>query len=482
MTADGVAASVMVGIGETYLPAFVLALSSSQVACGLVSTVPMVIGAVLQLCAPWAVRQFGSYRRWVVLAAVVQAVGFLPLLMAAIVGSMSVTTIFLVVAVYWATGMAGGTAWNAWAGTLVPERIRPTYFAWRTRFTQLGIMIGLVAGGIILQLGTGWNWLPGAFALLFLTAAVSRMFSAYFLTVQREPTPPNGPRLPRLGELRAAIRSSSVSRTILYMLVAQVAYQIAGPYFNPYMLGQLKLSYVHYLILICTPYVARVVCLRAWGRVVDRIGPYRVLWLSGLLVVPLPAMWNVSDSFAYLAAVQIFAGLAWAGYELAQLLLFFDTIPTARRVGVLTLFNLLNAVAIFGGLIIGGLLLAELVQVATPTPLCSLPRPSFGSPPCWSWCDCPCGLPNHNPSPHPPRSQPAGSKRPRGSLASVWIRRTPCRSGRRRWASSATTPLTTTCPNRSPPAGEAFPRRPRLLQSLVSSSPGLTILAVAWCE
>jgi MFS family permease len=360
MTADGVAASVMVGIGETYLPAFVLALSSSQVACGLVSTVPMVIGAVLQLCAPWGVRQFGSYRRWVVLAAVVQAVGFLPLLMAAVVGSMSITTIFLVVAVYWATGMAGGTAWNAWAGTLVPERIRPTYFAWRTRFAQLGIMLGLVAGGIVLQLGAGWNWLPGAFAALFLTAAVSRMFSAYFLTVQREPTPPNGPRLPRLGELRAAIRSSSVSRTILYMLVAQVAYQIAGPYFNPYMLGQLKLSYVHYLILICTPYVARVVCLRAWGRVVDRIGPYRVLWLSGLLVVPLPAMWNVSDSFAYLAAVQIFAGLAWAGYELAQLLLFFDTIPTGRRVGVLTLFNLLNAVAIFGGSVVGGLLLAEL--------------------------------------------------------------------------------------------------------------------------
>jgi len=360
MTADGVAASVMVGIGETYLPAFVLALSSSQVACGLVSTVPMVIGAVLQLCAPWAVRQFGSYRRWVVLAAVVQAVGFLPLLMAAIVGSMSVTTIFLVVAIYWATGMAGGTAWNAWAGTLVPERIRPAYFAWRTRFAQLGIMLGLVAGGIILQLGTGWHWLPGAFAALFLTAAVSRLFSAYFLTVQHEPTPPDGPRLPRLGELRAAICSHSVSRAILYLLVAQVAYQIAGPYFNPYMLGQLKLSYVHYLILICTPYVARVVCLPAWGRVVDRIGPYRVLWLSGLLVVPLPAMWNVSDSFAYLLAVQIFAGLAWAGYELAQLLLFFDTIPTARRVGVLTLFNLLNAVAIFGGSIIGGLLLAEL--------------------------------------------------------------------------------------------------------------------------
>ena len=59
-------------------------------------------------------------------------------------------------------------------------------------------------------------------------------------------------------------------------------------------------------------------------------------------------------------AVQTYAGLTWAGYELAQLLLFFDAIPTERRVGMLTLFNLLNAVAIFGGSIVGGLILAEL--------------------------------------------------------------------------------------------------------------------------
>ena len=36
-TAEGMAASVMVGVGETYLPVFVLALSGSQMACGLVS-------------------------------------------------------------------------------------------------------------------------------------------------------------------------------------------------------------------------------------------------------------------------------------------------------------------------------------------------------------------------------------------------------------------------------------------------------------
>ena len=39
--ADGAAWSVMVGVGETYLPAFVLALMASQLASGLVATMSM---------------------------------------------------------------------------------------------------------------------------------------------------------------------------------------------------------------------------------------------------------------------------------------------------------------------------------------------------------------------------------------------------------------------------------------------------------
>src|SRR5580658_6982163 len=70
-TAEGMASSVMVGIGETYLPVFVLALSGSELACGLVSTVPLVIGAVLQLSSPWLMRKCGSYRRWVSLCALI---------------------------------------------------------------------------------------------------------------------------------------------------------------------------------------------------------------------------------------------------------------------------------------------------------------------------------------------------------------------------------------------------------------------------
>ena len=47
--------SVMVGCGETYFAAFALALGFGPVASGMVATLPVLVGAVIQLAAPLAV-------------------------------------------------------------------------------------------------------------------------------------------------------------------------------------------------------------------------------------------------------------------------------------------------------------------------------------------------------------------------------------------------------------------------------------------
>ena len=46
---DGLLFSGMVGVGETYLPAFVLASGHGELASGLVATVPMLTGALLSV-------------------------------------------------------------------------------------------------------------------------------------------------------------------------------------------------------------------------------------------------------------------------------------------------------------------------------------------------------------------------------------------------------------------------------------------------
>jgi MFS family permease len=355
------AANVMVGIGETFLPAFVLALSGSQLACGLVTTIPLVAGAVLQLVSPYMVARWHSHRRWVVFCAAVQAAAFVPLAAAAVAGALPLVLVFAVVSLYWAAGLAGSGPWNAWMETLVPQQVRARYFAQRTRISQWGLSAGFVAGGVLLYgMAAGKSHLP-TFAVLFVVAAASRVVSSCLLAAQHEPTPPSpSSHAAPLREMFRALAHGPHGGVLLYLLVAQGAVQIAGPYFNPYMLGHLEFSYGDYVVLICVAAVAKIVFLPGLGRRIERWGAYRVFWISAVAIAPLPAMWLVSNAFPYLVGVQVLTGLVWGANDLASLMLFFKTIPREKRVGVLTVFNLANAAATAAGSLVGGGLLAAL--------------------------------------------------------------------------------------------------------------------------
>jgi MFS family permease len=359
-TAEGTANNVMVGVGETYLPAFVLALTGSQLACGLVSTLPLVVGALMQLASPWMLAKCGSYRRWVALCAAVQAATFVPLVIAALYGRMNAATVFALVAVYWATGLGSSGPWNAWIETLVPARVRTRYFARRTRINQWGIVVGFLAGGIALQAAERWNIPLAVFAALFFMAAASRIVSVGLLTMHREPHPPCRTSVMPLASILRSLSKGENGRLLLYLMAAQAAVQIASPYFNPFMLSELHFSYTIYAIVVCTATVAKIYFLPTVGRIVGRVGVRRVFWTSAAASVFLPALWLVSNNWIFLVGVQIYSGMAWCAFDLATLLLFIETIPRQKRVDVLAFFNLANSVAMAGGSLLGAGILAAL--------------------------------------------------------------------------------------------------------------------------
>jgi MFS family permease len=356
MLGDGAAFSVMVGMGESYLPAFALAAGLGEVAAGLVATIPLVAGAVLQLVSPAAVRRLGSHKRWVVLCAACQGLAFLPLAIGAYSGTVAAWLVFGMAAIYWGAGLATGPAWNTWAGTLVPDNIRTGFFARRTRFTQIGTLTGFVAGGITLQVARSWTSSIAPFALLFLGAALARSISTSFLALQSEPQPPDDGH--RRVSWRDLIGSGRADGPLLvYLFAVQAAAQFAGPYFTPFMLKQIHFSYIEYVLLIGVSFGAKAVALPALGRLARRIGARQLLWIGGLSIVPVSGMWLASTTFAYLVFVQVAAGLAWAAYELAMFLLFFEAIPEKERTSVLTIYNVGNALATAVGALLGGSML-----------------------------------------------------------------------------------------------------------------------------
>jgi MFS family permease len=220
------------------------------------------------------------------------------------------------------------------------------------------VLVGFLIGGAVLQWAGSRNAALPAFAGIFLTAGLFRLVSLGLITAQREPASlaANAQSLP-IGRVWGKIRTAGSGPLLLYLVTVQGAVQFSGPYFAPFMFEKLELSYARYVALVAASFVAKVVMLPAFGGIAHRVGAMRLLWLGGVGIVPLAGLWVVSDNFLWLLFVQVLAGAAWAAYELAFFLLFFESIPEDQRTAVLTFYNLANTTAWVLGAALGGLLL-----------------------------------------------------------------------------------------------------------------------------
>lgn len=368
--ADAVAYSLMVGCGETYLPAFALALGLGPVAAGLTASVPVIAGAVLQLVAPLALARVASNRRWVIVCTMIQSASFVPLAWWALRGHASLAELLVAASVYWGAGMAGVPAWTAWIAALVPGRVRTSYFANRNRFGQFAVFVGFVAGGLVLQFGEHRAAVLPAFAAVFVAAAVFRLVSTGLLVACGEPAsarPPvpeaahpgtGGAR--RISTALRGLAGRPSGRLVAFLCCFMFGAHFAGPYFTPYMLEELGFSYHAYLLVFGTSFLSKGLVLPALGRLASRVGSLGLLGHATLSIAPLSLLWLPSATIGWLVVVQVIAGACWAAYELAVSILLLDAIGADERTSVVTVYNLGLALATVGGAACGGLLLRAL--------------------------------------------------------------------------------------------------------------------------
>lgn len=359
ITADGIAFSAMVGLGEAYLAAFVLALGLGEIAAGLVVSLPLLAGGVLQLVTPAGVRWLGSARRWTVLCAGLQAASLLPFAVGALIGRLPAWAVFAAATLYWGAGMAATPSWNIWVERLVPRRVRLRYFARRTGLMQFGTLASLGLGAALLEGARAQDRPLAGFALLFALAAIGRALSTRMLAAQSEPAPAD---LAPVGLAPRALLTEfgrgPGGRLLVYLLAFTASVMIAGPFFSPFMLARLQLSYWEYMALIGSALLAKVLVLPRLAGLAQRLGLVALLRLAWLGIFGLPAYWLLSQAFPYLLFLQVISGAFWAVQEYAVFLLLFETIPALRRVALLTAYNLGNALATIGGSLIGAALFA----------------------------------------------------------------------------------------------------------------------------
>jgi MFS family permease len=369
---DAGAYSVMVGIAESYFGAFALALGLGSAGAGLMVTLPVLLGSMLQLCTPWGLRHVGSHKQWIVTAIFVQVACLLALPLAGLASVKSVATVmaFGAATLYWAMQFSCGGPWNTWMEELVPLRVRTRFFACRQRTSQICLLAGFVIGGLALQYGRAHEAELIVFAAIFFVAAACRSVSGGFMARQSESSSRKA-IAEQMSLVQLVTKRGSIpgGRLIVYLLAMQVAVQVSGPYFTPFMLKQERWSYVTYMLMIGLCFLGKALSLPLWGRIGQRIGATRLMWIGGLAIVPISGMWLVSDALAgmhvtiggleipvavvWIAFNQLVSGMTWAAYELAMALLFLHGIPRRQRTAMLTVYHFGNSAAMVVGALIG---------------------------------------------------------------------------------------------------------------------------------
>ncbi len=291
------------------------------------------------------------------ICASVQALSLVPLVLAALAGSISMPALLLIASVYWASGLASGPAWNAWMDSIVPVSVRARYLSRRSKLQQTTTLIAMLASGLLLQATEASGMVLIGFAVLFATAVLARFVSVACLATHETDYRLAARTTNRLRQGDSGSVSRSGRRLLVYLVVVQACVQFSGPFFAPFMLKQLGFSYFQFVFLMAVAFLSRIFAITQWTTVASRFGAPTLLWVGGIGLVPISALWIVSGNLWWLVLAQVASGIAWAAYELGFFLLFFETIPADRRIRMLTFYNVGNAVAMFGGASLGAIML-----------------------------------------------------------------------------------------------------------------------------
>lgn len=349
--------SIMVGAGESYLPAFALNQGFSETLTGLFSTVPLAIAAIIQLLTPMGLRKVGSVRRWVVCATALQAISFLPLVFWNELGFKAPIFMFLLSAVYWGTSFAAGAVWNRWMADIVTHEQSSGFFARRLRVTQYGILLGLLVAGFSLQYKVGFGLFSSAFSFIFLIAFFARASSSYFLWKKTDAETKIEDQLGIFQLCKQLLHRPYERSLLIFLFLFSIAIFVSSPFVNPFLLGQLKMSFQPYTFTLIALFLGKIIGYTITHRYLKNWSTEKTLFLGAFGIAPMPALWIICTVPWSAALLQTSSGIFWGIYESALTLILFRRVASESKVALLSLINFVQCVAILLGSLLGATIL-----------------------------------------------------------------------------------------------------------------------------
>lgn len=345
------------GVGETYISAFALAYGFSERFAGLVSVLPIGLASIVQLISGRFLIFFKSRRGFIVTCAILQAISLLLLVFRAPFPNGAQEGLLVILFSYWLFGLSAGPVWNAWIVALVPTESRLRFFSTRGKVHELSLLVGVLLGGGLLYITEGSL---RTFMILFFFAGIFRLISAYALFQH-----PDESQLVLykssydFGNFLKWLKSKKVMGILFFLGLFNFGVSIGSPYFSPFLLKKLEISYSCYMLILAIPLLSRAFSYSFHEKSVQKWGIKSTLFFCSVIIALMPIFWARYPSLYVIIFLQILAGWAWAGFEYCILLSQIEDFDQQERSRVLIWSNFIVGVCNIFGVLIGSSFLSR---------------------------------------------------------------------------------------------------------------------------
>jgi hypothetical protein len=357
---DAIFTNLNIGLVEGYFCAFMLALGISEVIAGLGTVIPQFLGVVFQLLSIRSFFRKYSLKKRVLLFLTIQIFTMIPLILVGWFRISSASLIIGLLGLYWASLLSLNPPWNRLIGNTVPKKFHLKFFSIRSQFAQFAVFLGLIGSGILLYWSKQDSDEVGTFVGIFMAGMILKCLSWYEIKFYHQDFElPNGPeeRL-RFRDFIKRLRNTDQGKLVTFLFFFYITVHFSAPYFNPYMLQQLKLNYLEYMALTAIAYFGRVFMFRILQNRAKSKHVNKILLISVFGIGTSPLWWALSQNYIWLMMVEFLSGCYWAGFELSTILLFYQKIDDKERTSIITYISFLNV----SGMIIGSLIGAAFMK------------------------------------------------------------------------------------------------------------------------
>jgi MFS family permease len=377
---DGFFASASDNITVTYLVVYLLALGATQAQIGLMSSISSLTTAALLLPGAMLVERYGGRRNIVLFGG---GLGRLALLWIAMmplfVQPPAPILIYLVIALsILRDGLTNLTlpAWMSLTGDIVPMQGRGRFFASRNFIMGVsGISMTLLAGLVITRLtqpagyqvallaalGIGlFSWISFSRINDQVGTAASKPAAPAAGASETEPLDADRPQKLALREmLREMLAQPEFVRWAAVTALWNFSLNIAGPFFNVYLVQNLHADAAMVGITAIASSVATMLAQRKLGDLNDRWGARRLTMISGLLIPIVPLLWVFINSAWYVIPINLLSGVLWGAYSLASFNYLLQLVPRERMARFSALFQIIVTVSLGIGAAVGSLVVTQ---------------------------------------------------------------------------------------------------------------------------